>query len=148
MLPALIWLIVGLGLLIIELFTMTFFLMWIAVAALLAALTALFTASMWFPWAVFSVAAIILLLVTRPLARSLHGAVTVPSNVDSLIGQQAYVLQVIDPRANTGRVRVKSDEWRARSTEVIPEGVYVTVLAVEGATLMVASIAAATAEQT
>ncbi len=135
--PALIWLIVGLGLLIIELFTMTFFLMWIACGALLAAIAAFFPTAAWVPWMVFSVATVALLIATRRLARSMHGGVTVPSNVDRLVGQTAVVLETIDSARDTGRVRVESDEWRARGYEKIPEGHHVTVMEVEGATLIV-----------
>jgi membrane protein implicated in regulation of membrane protease activity len=47
---SLLWMIVGLLLLIIELFSMTFFLMWIATAALLTALVALFIPLAWLQW--------------------------------------------------------------------------------------------------
>jgi len=136
--PALMWLIVGLGLLIIELFTMTFFLMWIACGALLAAVAAFFTTAAWVPWMVFSVSTVVLLIATRPLARSLHGSVTVPSNVDRFVGRTAVVLETIDNLHNTGRVRIESDEWRARSAGgAIAEGQHVIVDRVEGTTLIV-----------
>ncbi len=146
--PALVWLVVGLGLLILELFTMTFFLMWVACGALLAALSAFLTTAPWVPWMVFSVSSVVLLLATRPLARSLHGKVTVPSNVDRLVGQTAVVLESIDNAANTGRVRIESDEWRARSTgDVVLEGQRVIVERVEGATLIVQSAEASECER-
>ncbi len=136
--PALIWLVVGLGLLIVELFTMTLFLMWVAIAAFLAAVAALLTGAAWVPWLVFSVAAVGLLIATRPLTRSVHARATVASNVDALVGAGGIVLQDVDNDENTGRVRVGSDEWRARSCgERIPVGEYVRILSVEGATLLV-----------
>jgi membrane protein implicated in regulation of membrane protease activity len=135
------WLIAGLLLLIIELFTTTFFLMWVAAAAFLAAGAAYLTDPIWVEWAVFTVTGVILLILTRPLARSIHGSVTLPSNVDRLIGEKAYVLQKIDNDRNTGRVRIESDEWRARSTgEIIAEDEYVLVKRVEGTTLIVAPL--------
>ena len=134
------WLIAGLVLLILELFTTTFFLMWIAAAAFLAAGAAYLTIDApGVEWAVFTVSGVVLLILTRPLARSIHGSVTLPSNVDRLVDQKAYVLQTIDNDQNTGRVRIDSDEWRARSTDgTIAEGGYVTVKRVEGASLIVA----------
>lgn len=133
------WLIAGLVLLILELFTTTFFLMWIAAAAFLAAGAAYLTDPVWVEWAVFTVAGVVLLIVTRPLARSIHGTVTLPSNVDRLVDEKAYVLQTIDNDHNTGRVRIESDEWRARSIGgQIPQGGYVIVKRVEGASLIVA----------
>jgi membrane protein implicated in regulation of membrane protease activity len=134
---SLLWMIVGLLLLIIELFSMTFFLMWIATAALLTALVALFIPLAWLQWLIFAVVAVLLLVITRPLARRLHGPVSVPSNVDALVGQEAVVLETIDEAANSGRVRVRSDEWRARGSGRIPQGETVIVTGVEGATLLV-----------
>jgi membrane protein implicated in regulation of membrane protease activity len=79
----------------------------------------------------------VLLLATRPLARKLHGGVTLPSNVDSLKGMEGQVLEEINFRLNTGRVRVRSDEWRARSAEVIAPGTHVVIDGIEGTTLQV-----------
>ena len=134
------WLIAGLVLLILELFTTTFFLMWIAAAAFIAAGAAYLTIDApGVEWAVFTVSGVVLLILTRPLARSIHGSVTFPSNVDHFLEKRAYVLETIDNDANTGRVRIESDEWRARSTgRTIAEGEYAIVKRVEGASLIVA----------
>ncbi len=61
-----------------------------------------------------------------------------------LIGAEGIVIQTIDPHENTGRVRVRSDEWRARSTAVIPERSRVIVYGIEGTTLLVSSADAVT----
>ncbi|MCE5241169.1 NfeD family protein [bacterium] len=135
--PALMWMIGGLALLIMELVAGSFFLMWIGAGALLTALLAVFVPSAWMQWLFFTLASLVLLLATRPLARSIHGSVTVPSNVDSLKGQMAVVLEEINPRLNTGRVRVRSDEWRARSDTVIPAEAHVVIEGIEGTTLQV-----------
>jgi membrane protein implicated in regulation of membrane protease activity len=135
--PALIWMIVGLGLLIIEMMVGTFFLMWIGAAALLTALLAAIVPVVWVQGLFFALASVVLLLATRPLARSMHGRATVASNVDSLMGAEGIVTQDIDTHANTGRVRIRSEDWRARSTSPIPEKTRVIVYAVEGTTLMV-----------
>ncbi len=135
--PALLWMIAGLALLIVELVVGSFFLMWIGAGALLTALVAVFVPSAWVQWLFFALASIVLLLATRPLARSIHGRVTVPSNVDSLKGQEGQVLEEINPRLNTGRIRVRSDEWRARSAEIIPVGAHVVIDGIEGTTLQV-----------
>jgi len=135
--PALGWMIAGLVLLILEIFVGSFFLMWIGAGALLTALAALLFTQAWVQWLVFAIVSAILLVVSRPFVRSIHARVTVPSNVDSLIGQQAVVLQEINDQANTGRVRIRSDEWRARSDSVIEADSRVIVTGVEGTTLLV-----------
>ena len=135
--PALIWMIAGLALLIMELVVGSFFLMWIGAGALLTALLAVFVPTAWVQWLFFTLSSLLLLLATRRLARSIHGSVTLPSNVDSLKGMEGVVLEEINRQQNTGRVRVQSDEWRARSAAVIPPGAHVIIEGVEGTTLQV-----------
>lgn len=135
--PSLLWMIAGLALLILELFTTTFFLMWIAAAALLTALLSLLVPLVWLQWIVFTAVSVLLLIFTKPLARRLHTRATAPSNVDALLGQEAVVLETINEAANSGRVRVRSDEWRARGSGIIPQGETVIITGVAGATLLV-----------
>lgn len=58
------------------------------------------------------------------------------TNVDKIIGKTGTVLQSISDNAD-GLVKVGYEEWRARSTEVIDEGVEVVVTGIEGVTLRV-----------
>jgi membrane protein implicated in regulation of membrane protease activity len=140
--PSLVWFIVGLVLLIAEMFHGAMFLMWIGAAALLTALAALFIHTDWVLWLIFAVSSVALLLASRPLARSIHGRVTTPSNVDSLVGMQGVVLETIDPLANTGQVRIRSEQWRARSSVPIKQGAHVVIERIEGTTLMVKEVPA------
>jgi len=145
--PSLVWIIIGLALLIVEMMVGSFFLMWIGAGALLTALLAAIVPTVWVQGLFFALASVVLLLATRPLARSMHGRVTVPSNVDRLIGAEGVVTQAIDSHANTGRVRIGAEDWRARAASPIPDQTRVIVYAVEGTTLMVSpsdSIGAAT----
>lgn len=141
--PSLAWMIAGLVLLIAEMFHGGLFLMWIGAGALITALCSLFISIEWVQWAIFAVSSVVLLIASRPLTRSIHARVTLPSNVDSLIGLQAVVLETIDPVANTGRVRVRSEEWRARSPVAIKQGAHVVVEKIEGTTMQVKEVPAA-----
>ena len=132
-----IWMMAGVVLLILELFSMSFFLLWIAVAAILAGVVAIFVPIAWVQWLVFAILSIALLLATRPLARSLHGSVTLLSNVDAMVGQRGVVIDAIDPLKNVGRVRIGSDEWRARAEQAIPVDAWAEVTSVAGTTLTV-----------
>jgi membrane protein implicated in regulation of membrane protease activity len=118
------------------------FLMWIGAGALITAFAALFVHTDWVLWIIFAVSSVALLIASRPLARSIHGRVTVPSNVDSLVGMQGVVLETIDPLANTGQVRIRSEQWRARSAAPIKQGAHVMIERVEGTTLMVKEVPA------
>ncbi|MCD6350904.1 MAG: NfeD family protein [Armatimonadetes bacterium] len=134
--PGIVWLIVAILLLIVEVFTGTFFILWVAIAALIAGLFAFWTAQ-WLAWLIFVISSAVLLVITRPLAHKLHHHLPARTNVDALIGQTAFVIETVDPLANTGRVRVGSDEWRARCDRVVEAGSQVIVLGVTGATLVV-----------
>lgn len=133
-----IWIIAGVVALIIELLSVTFFMLWVAGGCFVAALVAaLLPGVVWAPWAAFVVATAVLLYLGRPLAERLQHEELTLSNVDAMVGQEAIVLEAIDPVENTGRVRIGSDEWRARADERIEGGQKVCVLGVEGATLVV-----------
>ncbi|MCD6360924.1 MAG: NfeD family protein, partial [Armatimonadetes bacterium] len=102
----------------------------------------------WLPWLVFAAGTSVLLWLGRGLASRFHGAPVVPSNVDSVVGATALVIETIDPVENTGLVRIGSDEWRARAGERIEERRHVVVEAVEGTTLIVRAAADDAGENT
>jgi len=139
--PYAIWLIVGVVTLILELVAGTMFLIWIACGCFLAGAAAWLVPDItWVPWAVFVVSTSILLWLGRRLAHRLHSAATTPSNVDSMIGATAVVLEAVDPVENSGRVRIGSEEWRARSDQRFEEKERVKVSRVEGTTLIVSAV--------
>jgi len=141
MAPYAIWLIVGVVALILELMLGTMFLIWVACGCFVAAAVGWLASGVpWAPWAAFVVSTPVLLYVGRRWSAGLHAGDVVPSNVDSLVGQEGVVLEAIDPVHNTGRVRVGSDEWRARSDQRFEESERVRVESVQGTTLMVGPV--------
>lgn len=137
-----IWIIVGVICLIIDLLSATMFMLWVGGGCFVAALVSWLAPTVaWAPWAAFVVSSSILLYLGRPLVRRFQDQELVPSNVDSVVGRHGIVLQAIDPLTNTGRVRIGSDEWRARAEERIEAGERVRVLAIEGATAVVGASA-------
>ncbi len=133
-----IWIIAGVVALIIELLSVSFFMLWVAGGCFVAAIVAaVLPGVMWAPWAAFAVATGLLLYLGRPLAARFQQNKLVPSNVDAVVGREGLVLETVDPVQNTGLVRVGSEEWRARSDETIEAGQKVCVLGVEGTTLVV-----------
>jgi membrane protein implicated in regulation of membrane protease activity len=58
------------------------------------------------------------------------------TNVDVMIGQKGIVIKSITPNVD-GRVRVRSEEWKARADGDISEGEEIVVTAVSGVTLNV-----------
>lgn len=58
------------------------------------------------------------------------------TNVDAIVGRTGIVLQSIS-RNLDGRVKVGNEDWKARATEDIDEGIEIVVTGVSGATLIV-----------
>ncbi|RLC68712.1 MAG: hypothetical protein DRH97_02245 [Chloroflexi bacterium] len=58
------------------------------------------------------------------------------TNVDAIVGRTGIVLQSIS-RNLDGRVKVGNEDWKARATEAIEEGIEIVVTGVSGATLIV-----------
>jgi membrane protein implicated in regulation of membrane protease activity len=133
-----IWIIAGVIALIIDLLSGTLFMLWVAGGCIVAGIVAALLPGLpWAPWAAFVVSTALMLYLGRPLARRFQEQRLVPSNVDAVVGQEGIVLETIDPVSNTGRVRIGSEQWRARSDEHIESGERVCVLGVEGATVVV-----------
>ena len=132
------WIIAGAIALIIELLSPTLFMIWVAGGCFVSGLVSwLMPGAAWVPWAAFVVSTSVLLYLSRPLARRFQEQPLTPSNVDAIVGREGIVLDTVDPVQNTGRIRIGSDEWRARAWDRIEAGEQVCVLAVEGTTLVV-----------
>ena len=104
----------------------------------MAALSAVWIDGLALQAVVFAVVSVILIPLSRPIARKMSRPVAMKSNVDALVGKTAYVLEEIDAAQDVGRVRIGSEEWRAVSDTRIPAQSEVTVTKIEGATLKVA----------
>ncbi|MDE1536392.1 MULTISPECIES: NfeD family protein [Actinotignum] len=132
-----IWVIAGLALAIVEMFTLDFTFLMLGLAALATAGVALGTDILWIQIIAYGIFALILLFFARPWARrhiNPRGAAV--GNVEAQVGRRAYALTEITERG--GRVKIGGDEWSARTTEGrIPEGGVVLVQAIDGATAIV-----------
>ena len=136
----LIWAIVAVGLAVGEILTPgLFFLGPVAVAAVIAAVLALFGLGAAVQLLAFVVASIASVAVLRPLARR-HLSVPpmLRTGTAALVGSKALVLERVD--VNGGRVRIGGEEWSARAfmeEQVLEPGARVEVVKIEGATALV-----------
>ncbi len=134
---ALLWIIAAAVAIGIEALLTNFILLFVAIAAVFAALLA------WIgiPFAIQAIAflgtALLLPVLIRKRLLRLVGGVGVPSRTDPHIGVAAEVTQAIDPVAGTGRVMVNGEDWAARSSEALPAGAKVTVIDADGIVLVV-----------
>jgi len=140
------WLVLILVFLIIEVNTLEFTFLMIALGSVGGLVAGLLGASWWMQFIIAAVLALVLVLFVRPpLLRTLRkGGDPARSNVDALIGLGGVV--VVDFRAGAGQVKLANgDTWTARVASddlpsVLDEGVRVVVTAIDGATAVVVPV--------
>ena len=134
-----IWMIAAGALAVGEIFSLSFFLGPIAVAAALAALAALAGAGAALQIVVFTVASAASLLLFRPVARRhLQTPARIRTGTAALVGERAVVIDRVD--ADGGTVKLKGEVWSARpydEDEVLEAGARVHVMEIRGATALV-----------
>jgi membrane protein implicated in regulation of membrane protease activity len=136
-----VWWILAAGLLAVgEIFTLSFFLGPIAVAAVTAAIFALVGVGLAIQWVVFIAVAAASLLVLRPVARRhLRTPVQLRTGTAALVGSRAVVLERVDQ--DGGQVKIGGEVWSARAydeDDAFEPGARVEVLKIDGATALVA----------
>jgi membrane protein implicated in regulation of membrane protease activity len=136
----LIWALVAIFLAVGEIFTPgMFFLGPVALAAVVAGVTAAVGAGVAVQLIVFIAGSIASVWVLRPIARRhLHMPASLRTGTAALEGAKAVVVQRVD--VNGGRVRIGGEEWSARAyvdDQVFEPGTRVEVVKIEGATALV-----------
>lgn len=137
-----IWIVAAAAFAILEVATLTFVAVYIALGAVAAAITAWAGGSVAWQWGAFIAFTIVLLLLTRPLLKRKLETPDIATNVDRLVGRGGIVTIEIDNDANTGQVRIGTEYWTARLPEdsepqVIPVDTRVSVVSIEGVTARV-----------
>ncbi|MBQ7920424.1 MAG: NfeD family protein [Lachnospiraceae bacterium] len=134
------WLVLLIICLIVEALTMGLATIWFAGGALVALLVSAIHAPIWLQVVLFLAVSLLLLFYTRPIAKKFFNRNVTKTNVDSVIGKNAIVVEAVDNLQGKGRVTLAGQEWTARSVEEngkIAEGAIVEVEAVSGVKLMV-----------
>ena len=135
------WLVLSGICLIIESFTLGFFVFWFSIGALFALIVSLFTTNIVIQSVVFIVSSTILLLLTKPLIKKIvKTPKTKSTNVYSIIGKEGIVLESIDNLNSTGKVKVNGELWSAISDNNIEKGETIKVLSVNGVKLKVEKV--------
>ena len=115
----LMWVIVGIILVIAEMTTFTFYLLWLGVGAFAAAISTRFTDNILIEVVVGCLVALVLTLLTKPLTRNIrHSSVGFYDAYQDIVGKTGIVQESITPD-KMGQVRVGSDVWSAIATEPI-----------------------------
>jgi len=133
-----IWILLGLGLLVVEMVTPGgLFALFFGLSALLVAgLSALGLGPAWLQWLAFAALGVVFLLLLR---RRLHARLETRNiPVDSLVGEIALPLEDLPPGA-TGRAEMRGTSWTARNSGGAPlaRGCRCQVEKVEGLTIWI-----------
>lgn len=133
------WMVAAVALGVAEVFTLTLALGLLAIAALVAGVVGALGLGLVFQLLAFAGVSAAGLLVVRPIARRhLRTPPLLRTGTDALVGRSALVVEEIT--GEQGRIRLSGEEWSARcldEDQVIPEGVKVDVMEIEGATAVV-----------
>ena len=134
------WLILLACFLVVEAITVGLTTIWFAGGALVAAIASGMGAGILMQWLLFLIISLVFLIFTRPLAVKYMNKGVPKTNVNSLIGERAVVIQKINNLEQSGQVRINDIEWMARTSSdevTIPEHAIVTIEDVQGVKLIV-----------
>lgn len=134
---ALAWVTLALAAAILEVTIPHFGVVFVAVAAIPAAIAAYFGLNVVVQLAVFVVVLGLSLALLRPRLMARLGAPGVPSRTEALIGREGVVTHDIETTVGAGRVNVHGQDWAARAAKPIPAGTRVRVVGADGIVLEV-----------
>lgn len=123
-----VWLIIAGCLLIAEMLTLTFYLLWLGVGALFGAAVALAAPESLFVQVIAaSIVSLLLILGSKRILRRFRAGKGYKDAVDALVGKTAVVMQDITNQSN-GIVKIGGDVWSATADEYIGQGEKVKVV--------------------
>lgn len=134
------WLAILIIMVVVEIATMGLTTIWFAGGALVAFIASALGAGLPVQIILFFAVSCVLLAFTRPIVKKRFNQDRIRTNAEMLIGEKGIVLETIDNLKAVGQVQVRGQEWMARSRQqdiVIQKDTIVTVLAIEGAKLIV-----------
>ena len=135
-----IWLILLVIFILVEIATVGLLTIWFAGGALAAFFISLADFGSAVQVVVFLIVSLALVLLIRPLAQRKFNSGHIRTNAQTLIGEEAVVLEPIDNLQSKGRVMIRGQEWSARSVddkEKFNKDDVVQVMSISGVKLMV-----------
>jgi len=135
------WVIVAIVFAIVEIMTTAFFAVFISIGALGAALASLLGFNLLVQAIVLGILGVAGILIARPyLVERLHiGRPTLRSGADSMVGQQAVLIEPILGVGQPGHVKIAGELWPALTDDgsPVPANTLVVVTALRSTTLIV-----------
>ena len=139
---AIFWLVLLVIFVVAEALTTTLVSIWFAAGALVALIIAVLNLPIGLQAGAFIVISLVLLILTRPIARKILDPKITKTNFDRIIGEIGLVEEEINNLEGRGSVSVKGSVWTARSTDdkEIPIGSKVKITRIEGVKVFVTEI--------
>ncbi|AZK43789.1 NfeD family protein [Erysipelothrix piscisicarius] len=137
-----VWLIVCLGMLVLEVITVgNLVSLWFSFAGLAALGTTFLTDNVAVQLAVFAIVSVAALIMIRPMTKNLLRGNVVSTNADRLIGRQFILNEEIN-QDSWGKIKVHGEEWSATTADQssISAHTRVEVIVIEGVKLIVKSV--------
>lgn len=123
-----VWLIIAGILVMLEMLALTFYMLWLGIGALAAAVTALWLPDSFLLQVIIGcITAVLLTVFTKPLTRRIRASKGFKDQIDQLIGRQGIVMEPIEP-GNNGIVKVGGDMWSASSYESLSKDEKIVVI--------------------
>ncbi|SFI04062.1 MULTISPECIES: NfeD family protein [unclassified Bacillus (in: firmicutes)] len=123
-----IWFVIAGLLFIAEMLTVTFYLLWLGIGAVVGGLIGLFVPnSLLLQVVIASVVSLSLTFFTKRISKNFREAKGYTDAVDQLIGKKGIIAQAVTNEAN-GIVKIEGDMWTAVSDEPILDGERVIVV--------------------
>ncbi len=136
------WLIALAVFLIVEIATLGLTTIWFAGGALVAFFASLLGVDLTLQFVLFFVVSFTLLYFTRPIAIKYLNKSRTKTNVDSLVGKSAMVIETVDNKKATGQAIVNGQEWTARTNDesVIEKGEIANIVSISGVKLIIEKV--------
>jgi len=133
------WFILGVILLIGEIFTNDFSLACFGIACFISGISSSLGLNVYWQLGIGATAIFVLLFAIRPIFLKYlnKGAEHVKTNVDAIIGRKAKIFEVKPEDAKKGTVKIDGDLWNVHCDEPLKQGDAVVVMKLEGVTLTV-----------
>lgn len=134
----LIWVLLAVVFIIMELITASFFLVWLDIGSVVAAILNYLGFDIYIQFTAFVVVSAILILMTRKFANRITPKSTKKTTADRLIGKKAKIIRKIDDCNFV--VRVSGEEWSAHTNDPVDVDDMVKIVGINSIILIIEKI--------
>lgn len=138
-----IWLIIGIILFGIEIFTSGFAFICLSIGALTAAIPAYLGEEFKIELLIFAIATLLSFIIVRPICLKIFArkSTTIETNANAMLGKEVPVIEDIDQAKGTGLIKIYGEIWKAikEDDQIIKAGDKVKIVKIDSTILTVSS---------